>query len=1012
MGTQIADKSILLIEPDADDTAALRNDLAELGAAVTVSRSREEAALLAREGFRPDAVFVTWNNGGMDTAKFTTVLKEEYSDSPFILIVSTGSWLPEYVVDALGVQATIEKPFSVPELSDVLGQALRDASRRSADLSRVQENGAGAIDDEGYDTTSDGPTGLEASEEPQIHEPLASNGKKKNDTDELPVLLPTLESDHQASRERQPYDGLAAAETEQTEKIPPSWQPEQRVIVPGEYVELSEQRIDFLVDVLRTYAQSQKHMILLLSQGGVLIAHAGNISYDVAAALALQVDRELHVGADQATEWYYSSKQIRSDDNRQDAAELYAMRVAGDLILSMYSGVSASRTMLRAMALEVADALALIVMALKTGELNPAILGQADDSEFLLPDEDDTVVVDERPTTSSEPRAVPNHMNLAEHFGFSFGDDLDWLTLDEEPSAEKPSEPAKPHADAGIESLLDQIRTEEIASSASIEQISAQTLESPEDSGFDELLEDIREDAQSGATAPTESYQEAPDDPQLVGDEPDNIGELEVEASHDEVADEVSSSSILLPTTSEEELPDASQLARDGLDDIITPEVQDVGKVVEPETEHEKEEALYESNGGLADTLGAPQPSLTDDDGELVGPRSADEQEEVGEDEEFSVADSVFARLGANGGREQVDGMSPSDSAMATEMDELDSVLWQDDLFAEAVDEDGATSDPEGPESPAAALFDEDERETWREASPQVNPIASVATEDHTFGLSRLNELATHVLSFQDRALESVMAWAKTISKDVTIQDARAHRRLGTPRTVGLVAVVGVAALVIGGVALGRDGSTASHSKTKPARLTQAHDAEALGFSVDLPEGWLVEEYDATETLPPGTVVTFAASDSDALDALEQFFNNGAPSLKGPVFVGIARSLGDQEETDPAVLLSALQADWPTGEMQTESPVSMRIGGKNAVTANFSIQNTRSDTVVEGRLVTAVWAGQVGYLIGAAPADQWDDYAPTFDAIVESIELSLPSGVRFVDREPVGDEQPSRPSER
>jgi hypothetical protein len=228
-----------------------------------------------------------------------------------------------------------------------------------------------------------------------------------------------------------------------------------------------------------------------------------------------------------------------------------------------------------------------------------------------------------------------------------------------------------------------------------------------------------------------------------------------------------------------------------------------------------------------------------------------------------------------------------------------------------------------------------------------------------------------------------------------------------TPRTVGLAAAVGVVALVIGGVALGRDGSTASHSKAKPAHLTQTHDAEALGFSVGLPEGWLVEDYDATGTLPPGMVVTFAATDTDALDALEQSFNYGMPGLNGPVFIGIARSLGEQDETDPALLLAALQADWPTGEIQPEPSVSMRIGGKNAVTANFSIQNTRSDTVVEGRIVTAVWAGQVGYLIGAAPAaDQWDDYAPTFDAIVESIELSLPSGVRFVDRETDGDEQP------
>jgi hypothetical protein len=922
------DKSILLIELDEDSAAALRNDLSMLGAEVTVSPSAELATALVLAGLQPDAVLIVWNEGSMGTPKLPTALRDHLPDTPFVLVLPEGIELPEETTSALRIHSTLTRPFPVSKLAGVLDEAANQVSARASDIEPSQ-----TVDS--LDDTNPGIDWLDQvlSTDPEFVPSWTSATEKADEGhDEASSELEESEATDSSplSGGKRLYDSLASDETDQTDEPPPA--KPRDIPMSGGHIRLSQQRIDHLGNALRSYTSSQKNMILLLSQSGELVALAGDISREAAATIALQVDLERRQRADQADDWYYTSDLIRDAGDDEGPVEFCAMRVAGDLILSMHSDVSTSRSMLHDMALEVVDALSLIVMAIETGEIDLRQFDYADPSEPSTPDISEVEILDQESVQSIESvepvepmesvdfeefeksedlPAVADHEAVEQPADIDYGDDLDWLTFDEKPPAELPAEPPTPPAETGFEDLLAFIRTGESAPSAPREDTPTEPPESPTTPKSEEMLEDIREDAERGASVPSTLHVETPDESQSLGA---------------------------------------------GIADIAKSDIQEPGEDIGAEV---IEAAPHEPTGRADDSVRAAQE------------RAEIEEEEGLDDDFFTVADLVFDRLGISSD-EQTAEETLDASATATQPDELANLLSEDDFLAEAEAEITAAWDP------AAAAY-------------SIAKPSTTETRDEPPGESRPDETATDSPSHQHRSLRSVFAWTRSLPKDVSISLAGSRRKLKGPWVLALAAVVAIAPFVISVVLLTRNPQILSRFRPGTDSSTQTPQAESFGLKLGLPEGWLVADHDTTGTLPPDMTVTFAAPDAETLAALEDSFDEGPLSLSGPVIIGIVRTKGVQAETDPTTLLMALQADWPAGEMQFDPPVRVRINDNDAAVANFTVENPETGSTVRGRLVVVVWSGQADYLIGTAPDDQWDAFAPTFDAIIDSNEFLLPT---------------------
>ena len=245
---------------------------------------------------------------------------------------------------------------------------------------------------------------------------------------------------------------------------------------------------------------------------------------------------------------------------------------------------------------------------------------------------------------------------------------------------------------------------------------------------------------------------------------------------------------------------------------------------------------------------------------------------------------------------------------------------------------------------------------------------------------------------------------AKALAKDADVRFASAGELLGamTGSRVGVtrprrsigdrlvnVAIVGalLLLLVIGAVVVGRMGLL-NLGGGAAAELTQTQRNDVSGYSFEFPAGWSARTIGVSELAESGSV-TVAAESEAALDALVLLIDDPNSTVSGPAFVGIFVGLEDTPFEDvPGLLGSRLVLDSFIGDLPQdysfERVRSLRVGGQAAASVEFETEQ------MAGRIVALLWAEQVGIIAGAAPLDEWEAYAPTFAAMLASIELYEP----------------------
>lgn len=121
-------KSILLVEDDDNLRSVLREGLLDEGYAVTEA-SNGKLALDHLLGHQPDIVLTDLSMPEMDGIELISRLNKDYSDQFCIIAMTAGittsqqassDYLLLRAADALGAQHTIEKPFRMKALLDLL----------------------------------------------------------------------------------------------------------------------------------------------------------------------------------------------------------------------------------------------------------------------------------------------------------------------------------------------------------------------------------------------------------------------------------------------------------------------------------------------------------------------------------------------------------------------------------------------------------------------------------------------------------------------------------------------------------------------------------------------------------------------------------------------------------------------------------------------------------------------------------------------------------------------------
>jgi hypothetical protein len=176
--------------------------------------------------------------------------------------------------------------------------------------------------------------------------------------------------------------------------------------------------------------------------------------------------------------------------------------------------------------------------------------------------------------------------------------------------------------------------------------------------------------------------------------------------------------------------------------------------------------------------------------------------------------------------------------------------------------------------------------------------------------------------------------------------------------------------------------------------LTQTHRADSLGYSMDLPSGWLATDASAFGQLGGGTTVTVAGADQGSYDTLLSAVDSGNIGMSGPVFFAIALPLEDVPQIVilPRALIVIFKENGPPSGFTYRRTHRTTVDSTRAAWTDFSGTDEGTGQTIAGRVVAVSWAQQAGFLVGVAPEDQWDDFAPTFEAMIESVELFAPSG--------------------
>jgi hypothetical protein len=106
---------------------------------------------------------------------------------------------------------------------------------------------------------------------------------------------------------------------------------------------------------------------------------------------------------------------------------------------------------------------------------------------------------------------------------------------------------------------------------------------------------------------------------------------------------------------------------------------------------------------------------------------------------------------------------------------------------------------------------------------------------------------------------------------------------------------------------------------------------------------------------------------------------------------------GEASETDPESQLSEFVEALPISDVRLGPTRIVRVDERRALQVDITGLDSSSNLAIEGTILVTSWFDQTGFVIGVAGADQWSSFAPTFEAVVESVDVFNPPGVRFAE---------------
>lgn len=160
--------------------------------------------------------------------------------------------------------------------------------------------------------------------------------------------------------------------------------------------------------------------------------------------------------------------------------------------------------------------------------------------------------------------------------------------------------------------------------------------------------------------------------------------------------------------------------------------------------------------------------------------------------------------------------------------------------------------------------------------------------------------------------------------------------------------------------------------------LTYASDG--LGFSIQYPQGWHVEEDAASGR------VTFARS-------FEDLGMHGLPRGTGfSARVAATRQLGVQtpHEVLDYVLASLSQA---SSDLRLDEAQPLRIAGTQGALMTIEVKFEGQDGRLRGWLASAIANDYACIVAAAAPVEKWQEEEPILQAMLDSVRLSAPASM-------------------
>lgn len=165
------------------------------------------------------------------------------------------------------------------------------------------------------------------------------------------------------------------------------------------------------------------------------------------------------------------------------------------------------------------------------------------------------------------------------------------------------------------------------------------------------------------------------------------------------------------------------------------------------------------------------------------------------------------------------------------------------------------------------------------------------------------------------------------------------------------------------------------------ADLQQVYRNEGAGYSMNLPEEWVIQDF---------FFITYAASSQAALDQA-----NGADDEEFVSPVIMAMIVPPEEEDFEANSIEELNDQMmeefePDPGLTFSEPVKLTVGGLDAMSVDISGTDPDTGQEIYGRMISVMGPQHAGVFIAASPLADWEEFEPTFTAIIESVEFFEP----------------------